>query len=82
VWTAPRLERMYRMLGSSIVFSIAPDVQSGCASLQDRGAVVYPLSIQCPACNAFINIEKPGRGRCEVCEAVITAFPDGAVSLG
>lgn len=78
----PILERMQRALGLEGYFTSAPDSQSAVASLKNVFERVFPLSVRCPACNTLIDIEHPGRGRCQTCDAVITAFPDGAITLG
>ncbi|HOM93331.1 MAG TPA: STAS domain-containing protein [Rectinema sp.] len=78
----PCMERMQRILGLEGYFTTAADAQSALTGLKFAINGIYPLSVQCPACNSLIDIEKPGRGRCQTCEAVITAFPDGTITLG
>jgi anti-anti-sigma factor len=78
----PRMERMHRVLGLDGYFSAAIDVSAAKAWLKELTAHVYPISIRCPACESLIDIDRPGRGRCQTCEAVITAFPDGSITLG
>jgi len=72
----PRLERLQRVLGLEGYFTTAPDTQSALRRLKTVFGGIYPLAVRCPACDALIDIERPGRGRCQTCEAVITAFPD------
>ncbi|GAB6277727.1 MAG: hypothetical protein SAMD01599839_22670 [Rectinema sp.] len=78
----PRMERMQRILGLEGYFTTAADSQSAIQGLKNVFDGIYPLSVRCPACDTLIDIEHPGRGRCQTCEAVITAFPDGAITLG
>jgi|GEM_PF-2350139 len=70
----PRLERLQKVLGLDGYFTTAPDSESALQSLKNSIEGVYPLSVRCPACDTLIDIERPGRGRCQTCEAVITAF--------
>jgi len=78
----PRMERLQRVLGLEGFFSVALDSTQAVRSLRAVLEDTFPLSIKCPACDTMINIERPGRGRCQNCKAVITAFPEGTVTLG
>lgn len=78
----PRMERMNRVLGLEGYFSAAIDISAAKTGLKELTTHVYPISVRCPACDSLIDIDRPGRGRCQTCEAVITAFPDGSITLG
>ncbi len=78
----PRMDRLCRVLGLSGYFSTALNSQDAVNGLRTILSGTFPLSIKCPACDTLIDIEEPGRGRCQNCEAVITSFPDGTVALG
>lgn len=78
----PRMDRMRRVLGLDGYFSTALDSRDAVNGLRTMLNGTFPLSIKCPACDTLIDIEQPGRGRCQNCEAVITSFPDGTVTLG
>jgi|DewCreStandDraft_4_1066084.scaffolds.fasta_scaffold02431_3 anti-anti-sigma factor len=78
----PRLERFIRTLGLEGFFSTAPDADTAVQSLKSMGNGTFPLATRCPACDTPLEIARPGRGRCQTCEAILTAFPDGTVTLG
>jgi len=78
----PRMDRMRRVLGLDGYFSTALDSRDAVSGLRSMLSGTFPLSIKCPACDTLIDIEQPGRGRCQNCEAVISSFPDGTVTLG
>ncbi len=78
----PRLARFIQTLGLEEFFSAAPDAATAIQGLKSLGAGTFPLATRCPACDTPLEIARPGRGRCQTCEAILTAFPDGRLTLG
>lgn len=78
----PRLLRTLSIHGFEEYFSIALDLNHALEYIVGMKRDTYPISVACPACSTPLGIEKPGRGRCRVCDAVLTALPDGSLELG
>lgn len=78
----PRLLRMLVTLGFEDYFSIALDLDHAAEYIVGMKRDTYPISVICPSCSTPLGIERPGRGRCRVCDAVLTALPDGSLELG
>jgi anti-anti-sigma factor len=78
----PRFLRMLDIFGFQEYFSIALDLNHAVEYIVGMKRDTYPISVVCPSCSTPLGIEKPGRGRCRVCDAVLTALPDGSLELG
>lgn len=78
----PRLLRTLSIYGFGEYFSIALDLNHALEYIVGMKRDTYPISVACPSCSTPLGIEKPGRGRCRVCDAVLTALPDGSLELG
>jgi len=78
----PKLQRFIDSLGFGSFFSTALDLPYAIEYIEKSLREVFPVVAVCPACSASMSIEKPGRGRCRACKAVLTILPDGSVELG
>lgn len=78
----PKLQHFLELLGFRSFFSIALDLQYALEYIEGMKRDIFPVAVICPACSSALGIEKPGRGRCRACNAVITVLPDGSVELG
>ncbi|MCE5256163.1 MAG: STAS domain-containing protein [Spirochaetaceae bacterium] len=78
----PKLQRFLESLGFGSFFSTALDLPYAIEYIEKILQEVFPVIAECPVCSASMSVDKPGRGRCRACKAVLTILPDGSVELG
>lgn len=71
-----------RILGFEGFFTVAADVPQAIDYFRNVARMVASPGARCPACGSQVAVPAPGRRRCRACKAVLTAAPDGSLSLG
>lgn len=71
-----------RVLGFEGYFTVAGDVSQAIDYFRSMARISTPGGARCPVCGMQVAVAAAGKRRCKACKAVLTAAPDGSLSLG
>lgn len=80
----PKVYEVFQLLGFTHFFNIKATIEEAVEFLTDDKNITvstFPLSFECPLCNAKLRTTHEGRFRCSNCKAIISVGPDGKISF-
>lgn len=80
----PKVYEVFQLLGFTHFFNIKASIEEAIEFLTDDKNIklsTFPLSFECPLCNAKLRTTHEGRFRCSNCKAIISVSNEGKISL-
>lgn len=80
----PKVYEVFQLLGFTHFFNIKADMAEAIEFLTDEKNIkvsIFPMSFECPICNAKLRTTHEGRFRCSNCKAIIAVSGDGKISF-
>ena len=80
----PKVYEVFQLLGFTHFFNIRNSLEEAVEFFNDERNMkisIFPLSFECPLCNAKLRTTHEGRFRCSNCKALISVSNEGKISI-
>ena len=80
----PKVYEVFQLLGFTHFFNIRNSLEEAVEFFNDERNMqisTFPLSFECPLCNAKLRTTHEGRFRCSNCKAIISVSNEGKISI-